>query len=109
MKKVKFIPISEGNAIVFIETVGARLKLVVTYAPTENADESEYAAYLNELAECTRSSDHSCYEKVLILGDLNAAIGLDLNDDLPRQIGKAAASVESSRNGLLLAQFVTEH
>ena len=40
--------------------------------------------------------------------DLNAAIGLDLNDHLSRQIGKAAASDESSRNGLLLAEFVTE-
>ena len=105
---IKFIPVSDRNSKAFIETAGARLKLVVTYAPTENADESEYPAYLTELAECTRSSDQTYYEKILILGDLNAANGLDLNDHVPRQIGKAAASDESSRNGFLLAEFVTE-
>ena len=57
VKIIKFIPVSEINAKAFIETAGARLKLIVTYAPTENANESDYATYLKELAECTRSSD----------------------------------------------------
>ena len=46
---------------------------------------------------------------MLILGDLNAAIGLELNYHLPRRIAKAAASDERSSNGLLLAEYVTEH
>ena len=109
---VKLIPVSERNAKAFIETAGARLKIGVAYAPTKNADEIEYVAYLKELAESTRNPDQIYYEKMLILGDLNAAIvldPLDLNDHLPRQIGKAAASEESRWNGLLLAEFVTEH
>ena len=66
-------------------------------------------ASLKELEECTWISDQIYYEKMIISGDLNAAIGRDLNDHLQRQIGKAAASDENSRNTLLLAELITEY
>ena len=89
--------------------MGVGIELVIAYAATEYADASEYIANLKESGECTRSSDQIFYKKPLILGDLNAVIGMVLTDHLPSQIGKAAASDESRHYGLLLAEFVTEH
>ena len=46
---------------------------------------------------------------MLYYGHLNAAIGLELNDHLTREIWKAANSNKTRRNGFSPAEFVTEH
>ena len=63
VKMIKLIPVSERKAKAFIETTGARLKIGVAYAPTANADEIEYVAYLKELAESTPNPDQIYYER----------------------------------------------
>ena len=57
LEMTEFISVSEKNAKAFIEAADAKLKLVITYARTENSDGSEYTDSIKELAECTRSSD----------------------------------------------------
>ena len=98
VQMIKFNTVSERNAKAISETAGAKLKLFITCAPTENANESGHTANLMEFAVCTRSSDQNYCQKMHILGDLYAVIGLDLKEHLPKQFGKAEASDGSCRN-----------
>ena len=46
---------------------------------------------------------------LMVFSDSNASIGADLSDLLPRQIGPHLTVKESSRNGELLVEFLSDH
>ena len=59
--------ILQKNCVRWFEICGAKLKLNSTYPPTENADENEYAEYLEELSLTQKRSISKTTSRLLCL------------------------------------------
>ena len=105
----KFIAHSPRNCVGWFEICGAKLKLVSTYTPTENADENEYAEYLEELTITLSEKVDLKYDfSLIVLGDFKAAIGSENSALMPKIVGSHNIGDESSRNGMLLSEWCLE-
>ena len=80
------------------------MKLISTYPPTENADENEYAEYLEKV----RNVDLKDVFSLIIIGDFNAAIGSETSALKPKIVESHTIGDETSRNGMLLSEWCLE-
>ena len=113
--KVKIIDsaaVSEKNAVAWLIAKDTRLQVVATPFSPQKTDEKKYMQYLQELKDACKlrpSKVKSSSElQLLIPGDLNATLGKEIHEHLPKQVGRFLPEEESSRNGELMTEIVTE-
>ena len=100
----KFKAYSPKNCVRWFEICGAKMKLISTYPPTENADENEYAEYLEKV----RNVDLKDVFSLIIIGDFNAAIGSETSALMPKIVESHTIGNETSRNGMMLSEWCLE-
>ena len=98
VKLVKFTAHSPRNAVGWFEVCGKKLKFVSTCA-----DEKENLKYLVELSmKLTAKVDCKDNCSIIVLGNVDAALGRETRATMPRTVGSFTIADETTRNGMLL-------
>ena len=88
-----------------------KLQIVITYAPRENWRKGVYAVSARAKEACNLRSlkvKSSSEFQLLILGHLNATLGKETHEHLPKHVGRFLPEEESSRIWELITGMITE-